>query len=139
MVGIYLMFSGNCGEALGVYEKAFGVKVQGQMQYGDLPADPGFPMDEGDRELVLHSMFEVDGVQVMCADNREGCVMGDNMYVSLTTQDEARMRAAWDALKQGGTVYMELAPSFFAKAHGSLRDRFGINWMFTVLNEEYEK
>lgn len=139
MIGHYLMFSGNCGEALDVYEKAFGVKVKGKMRYGDLPPDPNFTVTDDEKELILHSLLEVDGVQIMCADNREGCVMGDNMYVSVTTQDEVRMRAAWDTLKQGGKVYMKLAPSFFAKAHGSLRDRFGINWMFTVLNEQYEK
>jgi PhnB protein len=36
-------------------------------------------------------------------------------------------------LKQEGEVYMDLAPSFFAKLHGSLRDKYGINWMFTAL------
>jgi predicted 3-demethylubiquinone-9 3-methyltransferase (glyoxalase superfamily) len=29
---------------------------------------------------------------------------------------------------QGGRV-----PTFEAKSHGSLQDKFGINWMFTVL------
>lgn len=48
---------------------------------------------------------------------------------------EAAVRKAWDVLKEGGEVYMELAPSFFAKAHGSLRDKYGINRMFTAMKQ----
>ena len=54
------------------------------------------------------------------------------MYVTVTTSDASLVQKAWDTLKNGGQIYMELAPSFFAKLHGSLRDRFGINWMFTA-------
>jgi PhnB protein len=54
------------------------------------------------------------------------------MYVTITTGDEAMVLRAWDALKEGGEVYMALQPSFFAKLHGSLRDQFGVNWMFTA-------
>jgi PhnB protein len=55
------------------------------------------------------------------------------MYVSITIKDAAFVQKAWDILKQNGEIYMELAPSFFAALHGSLRDKFGINWMFTAL------
>jgi len=55
------------------------------------------------------------------------------MYISLSTKDEAMVRKAWDTLKLGGEIYMELTPTFFAAVHGSLRDRFGVNWMFTAL------
>lgn len=55
------------------------------------------------------------------------------MYVSITTKDAGFIQRAWDVLKQDGKVYMELAPSFFADLHGSLQDKFGINWMLTAL------
>ncbi|MCL2352478.1 MAG: hypothetical protein FWC55_08110, partial [Firmicutes bacterium] len=58
---------------------------------------------------------------------------GENMYITMTTKDAAAVQKAWDTLKEGAEVYMDLAPTFFAALHGSLRDRFGINWMFTVL------
>jgi PhnB protein len=44
------------------------------------------------------------------------------------------VRRAWAALAEAAKVFMALVPSFFAKLHGSLRDRFGVNWMFTALN-----
>ena len=41
------------------------------------------------------------------------------------------VRNAWNLLKEDAEIYMDLAPTFFAALHGSLRDRFGVNWMFT--------
>jgi PhnB protein len=101
--------------------------------YGDMPPNPAFPVSESDRQLVLHARLLLDGMELMCADSREKSTAGDNMYVSITVKDASYVQKAWDTLRQDGQIYMELAPSFFAVLHGSLRDRFGINWMFTAL------
>jgi PhnB protein len=54
------------------------------------------------------------------------------MYITITVKDSNFVKTAWDILKQDGKIHMELTPSFFAVLHGSLQDKFGINWMFTV-------
>ncbi len=131
MIGHYLMFPGNCAEALAVYERALGAKITEKQTYGDIE-NPGFPVPEADKGLVLHARLEAFGAELMCADSRERTAAGDNMYVSIT-QDVAAVRKAWDALCEGGEIYMALQPSFFAALHGSLRDRFGVNWMFTAM------
>lgn len=133
MIGTYLIFDGRCAQALAVYEKALGVQVAQIKTYGDMPPDPAFPVAPRDKDLVLHARFKVDGFEIMCADSRERVTPGDNMYVTLTTQNEAMVRKAWDVLAEGGETYMALQSSFFAKLHGSLRDKFGMNWMFTVM------
>ena len=133
MLGHYLMFNGNCAEALKVYEKAFGGKITEMQRYGDMPPNPAFPIAEKDKDRVLHARLSIEGGELMCADSSQRSQSGDNMYVSITTKDEAAVRKAWDILKEDGEVYMELAPSFFANAHGSLRDKYGINWMFTAM------
>ncbi len=133
MLGHYLMFNGDCREALAAYEEAFGAEVTEMQTYGDMPANPAFPIAESQKKLVLHARLVLDGMELMCADSSERSTPGDNMYISVTTPDAALVQRAWDKLAPGGVVYMELAPSFFAAMHGSLRDRFGINWMFTAL------
>jgi len=132
MFSHYLMFNRNCAEALQSYVQAFGAQIVEMQQYGDMPPDPRFPVAEGDRHLVLHARLRWAGTEIMCADSSNNARAGNNMYVSITTQDASLVQKAWDVLKQDAEVYMELAPSFFAAAHGSLRDRFGINWMFTA-------
>lgn len=133
MFSHYLMFNRNCAEALQTYERAFGAEIVEMQKYGDMPPDPSFPVPDSDRGLVLHSRLRWGGSEIMGADSSAQAQAGDNMYVSITTKDAELVHAAWNVLKQDATVYMDLAPSFFAAAHGSLRDRFGINWMFTAL------
>lgn len=133
MFSHYLMFNRNCAEALQSYVQAFGAEIVEMQQYADMPLDPRFSVPDVDRHLVLHARLRWAGTEIMCADSSNNARAGNNMYVSITTQDASLVQKAWDVLKQDAEVYMELAPSFFAAAHGSLRDRFGINWMFTAL------
>lgn len=132
MLGHYLMFNRNCAEALEVYAKAFDTQVAEKQTYGDMPPNPAFPVAEENKSLVLHARIVIDGMEIMCADSSEPSKSGDNMYISVTTKDAAMVQRAWDILQEGGEIYMKLSPQFFAAAHGSLCDRFGINWMFTV-------
>jgi PhnB protein len=127
------MFNGSCAEALECYKAAFNAQVSEITRYGDIPPDPAFPVSEARRKLVLHAKLAIDGEEIMCADSYDHSTHGDNMYVSVTTPDSAYVQKAWDILKAGGEVYMDLAPAFFSASHGSLRDKFGVNWMFTVL------
>ena len=126
------MFNGNCAEALETYVKALGAKITEMRKYGDMPPNPAFPIAESDKGLVLHARLSINGGELMCADSSQRSGSGTNMYVSVTTPDTALVKTAWKILKKDGEVYMELEPSFFANLHGSLRDRFGINWMFTA-------
>lgn len=132
MIGHYLLFSGNCEEALRTYEKAFDTKVIVMQRYRDMPDNPEFPIPDSDRNLVLHSRLVIEGEEIMCADSRQAPTAGNNMYISLTLGDADKVQKAWDVLKDGGEINMELAPTFFAKLHGNLQDKYGINWMFTA-------
>lgn len=132
MLGYYLMFNRDCEEALKVYEKAFDTKVILIKKYKDMPPNPNFPIAEGDLNLVLHSRIMIDGTEIMCADGGQAPTSGNNMYITLTSGNEEMVKQAWDTLKDSGKVYLELNPTFFAKLHGHLQDKFGVNWMFTV-------
>lgn len=135
MLGFYLMFNRNCAEAIETYKDALDAELVKVRRYSDLPPDPKFPIAEGDKDLILHAQLRVNGMDMMCADSFKRSTPGENMYVAVTTKDAAFVQKAWDVLKQDGEVYMELAPSFFASLHGSLRDKYGVNWMFSALKE----
>jgi len=135
MLGHYLMFNRTCADALAAYAEIFGVPVQDQQRYGDMPPSPDFPVAEADKDLVLHSRLVIDGGEIMGADSTGRHQIGSNMYVTVTTKDADLVTNAWAALEVDGEVYMPLTPTFFSLGHGSLRDRFGVNWMFTILAE----
>ncbi len=132
MFSYYLMFNRNCEEALNVYSKAFDAKILEIQKYGEMPPNPNFPVAEADKNLVLHARIQIGGMEFMGADSTQRNTVGDNMYINVATPDESMVQKAWDTLKEDGEIYMDLAPSFFAKWHGSLRDKFGVSWMFTV-------
>jgi PhnB protein len=132
MLGHYLMFNRNCEEALETYEKAFDTKVIMMQKYKDMPPNPNFPVAESDLNLILHSRLIIDGSEIMCADSGQAPTSGNNMYITLTSSNAEMIKQAWTTLKDSGKIYLELNPTFFAKLHGHLQDKFGVNWMFTV-------
>ena len=132
MLGHYLMFNRNCEEALIAYAKAFNTKVIMMQKYKDMPPNPSFPVAESDLNLVLHSRLVIDGTEIMCADSGHAPTSGTNMHITLTSSNAEMVKQAWAKLKDGGKIYLELNPTFFAKLHGHLQDKFGVNWMFTV-------
>jgi len=133
MIGYYLMFNNNCQEALEVYEKALGAKVLDKQTYGDMPPNPDFPVAEEEKGLVLNVNFEIAGTVLMASDvGQLSADKGNNMYITVTTDDKELVTKAWEMLKAEGEVINDLQPTFFAELHGSLRDKFGIGWMFTA-------
>jgi len=133
MIGHYLMFNNNCQDALDVYEKALDAKILQKQTYGDMPPNPDFPVAKEDEGLVLNANFEIAGTVLMASDvGQLSAKAGTNMYLTITTEDKEFATRAWEMLKEGGEVINDLQPTFFAELHGSLRDKFGIGWMFTV-------
>ena len=133
MLGHYLMFNRNCAAALETYQQAFNATVLERQTYGDLPPNPKTPLSPEDKNLVLHSRLEIDGSVIMAADSTHGWQPGGPIFISVDAKDEAWLQQAWDTLKENGEVHLDLAPTFFAKKHGSLRDCYGVNWMFTLM------
>lgn len=133
MINPYLMFNGECEEAFRLYQNAFNGEIMAMPKYGEMPPNPDFPVAEEDRNLVLHAQLKLteSGV-VMGADGKRTLPDSEKVYISVMLDSEEQAKRAWNMLKDGGTVFMELQPAFFAKLHGSLKDKYGICWMFSV-------
>ena len=128
----YLMFGGDCEEALKTYEKALGGKVTFLCRYGDTP-DAKFPEEQ--KNLVLHANLCVGDSSIMCADYPHKTTVGDNAFVMPSFETVEGVKKAWAVLKEGGEVKEELGECFFAEIYGTLRDRYGINWMLMIEKE----
>ncbi|MDR1674239.1 MAG: VOC family protein [Oscillospiraceae bacterium] len=128
----YLMFGGDCEDALKTYEKAFGGKISEICKYGD---QEGFAEKEEQKNLVMHSTFVLDGGNIMCADYPYKTTPGDNTFVMPSLKTVGRIKKAWDVLKENAVIFEDLAPCFFAEIYGTLRDKHGINWMLMIEKE----
>lgn len=127
----YLSFKDNTREAMGFYQSVFG----GTLDVSTFGEFPGMTHDEADNDLVIHSRLHTDdGLVLMASDTPSPTPYSAPAGISLAFggDDEQAIRACWDALSDGGTITMPLAPPPWGGQFGMLVDRFGISWMVTI-------
>lgn len=133
MITPYLMFNRECDEAFKMYQKAFDGEMLAIQKYGDMPPNPEFPVGESDKNLVLHAQLKLtESGMIYGSDGQRNYDDSPKVSISVELDSEEKALKAWEVLKEGGSVYMELQSTFFAKLHGSVQDKYGVTWMFTV-------
>ena len=131
LVNPYLMFNGNCAEALKFYEQAIGAKIEFSMPFAGSPAADTVPADYGNK--ILHATMLVGDTKVMASDAPPGHYQQpQGISVSLSLDDPAKGEAIFNALSENGQVQMPYQPTFWAAGFGMCTDRFGIPWMVNV-------
>ena len=129
----YVAFNGNCREAVAYYEKAFNVKAE-VSRYKDAPAENGYQASKETENYVMHAQLEIGGAAIMLSDvpPESPVKVGDNIAVMAEFDDADKLEAAFELLKAGGKVHMELTETFWSKRFGSVTDKFGIGWNLTL-------
>lgn len=131
---VYINFDGNCREAVEYYSKVFKTDKPEIMTFGDAPEDPGFSVPEESKNLVMHTQLIISGDIVMFSDTFPGMplVKGNNISLTVVTDDMDEITEAFNQLKAEGKVEMELQETFWSKYYGSLVDKYGITWQFSM-------
>lgn len=129
-VSPYLMFNGNCAEALKLYEEALGATVLFSQTFKDSPAAAHAPADFGDK--IMHASFKVGDTVIMASDAPQGYKEPQGISVALGLNDPAKGEQIFNALSDGGQVTMPYQATFWAAGFGMCVDRFGIPWMVNV-------
>jgi PhnB protein len=130
----YVSFNGNCAEAVAFYEKAFNVNAE-IVPYKDAPPDSGYQAPAGTENFVMHAQFELDGETIMLCDMppEHPAKIGDNIGIMAEFDSVDKAKAAFEALREGGEIFMELQETFWSKCFGSLIDKFGISWNISIV------
>lgn len=121
----YLMFNGNCEEALNFYVATIGGEITHLSRYEGSPAES---MSD-DKNKVMHATFKGNGIQLMAADGGQPVKSG-SIHLCIDFHDVSAMENVFNALGQGGNITMPLEDTFWGARFGMLTDKFGINWMF---------
>ncbi|MDF2663112.1 MAG: glyoxalase [Paenibacillus sp.] len=138
-VDVYLNFNGNCREAVTYYAQVFGTQKPKMMTFGDAPPNPEYELPEEAKSLIMHSRLSIFGSNVMFSDVFPGMpfVVGNNISLAIVVDDLDALQSAFDKLKEGGNVGMELQETFWSKRYGSLTDKFGVQWQFNLGTGEW--
>jgi len=140
-VSIYLNFMGNAEEAFNHYKKAFGTEfVAPPMRFKDMPPREGAPpLAEADKNKIMHMALPIlGGLQIMATDILESMgnklKEGNNFTISLNTDTREDADRLYNILSEGGADAVPPHDEFWGY-WGTCKDRFGIRWMFNVMNQ----
>jgi PhnB protein len=126
----YLILHGKAEQAVALYQRALGAKVESLQRFGDM--DQSCP--EAQKNLVMHAVLRVGGAMLMMSDgpSEEPRPDGGNVSVALNLDDTGEARRAFDALAASGVVIQPLIDAPWGALFGVVRDEFGIPWMFNA-------
>ena len=129
----YLMFNGNCMEAIKLYEKAFNTKVN-YCQYKDAPSSEHYPKKPGTEELVMHGVLPIGNETIYLADTApdQPSIFGNGSFVCVELDNAGDIKSAFEALKEGGKVFYEVQETFWSKCYAELEDKFGLKWSIMI-------
>ncbi len=129
----YLFFDGNCREAFEFYQSVFGGDFSAFMTYGDGPEEMQIPDDH--KNQIMHVSLPVGTTTLMGSDrwvgNSHPFNAGNNFGIAIGLQDKERSDELFARLSEGGEVTMPMETVFWGDYFGSLKDRFGVEWMIS--------
>lgn len=126
----YLNFRDNARQAMEFYRSVFGGELT-LSTFADFQASE----DPAEQNKIMHGMLETeDGLVLMGADtpNSMEYEPASGFSVSLSGDDDPRLRSYWDALSADGTVTVPLERAPWGDTFGMCTDRFGVSWMVNI-------
>lgn len=128
MLGVnpYIVFKGNCREAIDFYKTAVGAEVVFMQTFGESPMSSMGPADH-----IMHSTLQVGDSRIMMSDDPrpEAAGGGGNISLAIGLNDPEQAKQLFAGLAEDGTVSMPIQKTYWAEAFGMLTDKFGIKWM----------
>ena len=126
----YLIFNGNCREAIGFYKECLAGEVLYMETYGNSPLE----VSEAQQDHIMHVSLKFWGGTIMAADQMDDTAyaqtnVGSNIHLSLNFSDKELMDQTLERLQEGGKITMPVEKQFWGDHFGMLTDRFGTQWM----------
>lgn len=130
----YIAFDGDAAEAMQFYHRVFGGELH-ISTYRDYGSPEGPTPDH-----VMHAVLTIDdGRRVMGWDVPDRVPYEYGRNVSLyVAGDGAELERQFDELAEGGQVTLPLTRQEWGDKLGSVRDRFGVCWMFKITGTSHD-
>jgi PhnB protein len=129
----YLNFQDSAREAMTFYQSVLGgeltISTFAEFHASDDPAE---------RDKVMHSRLETpDGFVLMASDTPSQMEFRPQagVSVSISGDDEDKLRGFWEKLSEGGTVAMPFEQAPWGAVFGMCVDRFGTSWLVNAGGE----
>ena len=123
----FLMFEGKAEEAMSFYVDLFaGSEVRSVIRYG--------PQGLGTEGKIMVAEFTLGGQRFLCSDSfvHHAFTFTPSISIFIDFESDEQQLSAYDGLREGGGVLMELADYGFSKRFGWINDRFGVSWQLNL-------
>lgn len=128
MISPAIHFSGNCKEAIEFYEEVFQATDKHIEFYHNAPSNSGMNITEATKDYVMHAGMTICGTHVNFSDTTDPVLAGNMICLNVFFQTSDQVVHAYERLKEGGKIIVELGPQFFSSMYASVVDRYGVNW-----------
>jgi PhnB protein len=125
----YLLFDGNCHQAMEFYQSCFGgeltvAKVKDSPVKDQMPA---FQLDKTINARLTSGKLEISASDWLRPNQPR--VRGNTVCLYLSGGKLTELEALFERLSAGAEVTDPLKEQFFG-VYGALNDKFGVRWMF---------
>lgn len=130
MINPYLIFTGQCREAMTFYRDCFG-GVLTMQTVAESPMADQWP--EAVQQHILHASLTKDSLLLLGSDmgGAGTLTQGNTIVLALKCDTEEEIETFFNNLSEGGHVTHSLH-RFFNGTIGSLTDKFGMSWVLKL-------
>jgi PhnB protein len=128
----YLLFDGNCHQAMEFYRSCFGGELT-SVKVKDSPAKDH--MAPAQLNKTIHARLKSGNLEISASDwlrLDQTPVRGNTVCLFLSGGSLQELKAMFQKLSEGAEVTDSLKEMFFG-VYGALNDKFGVRWMFTAV------
>lgn len=128
----FLLFDGNCAEAMTFYHEALGGELA-LTKLGDTPMKDAFPPEKHGR--IINAYIKSGNIEISATDWMASPefdpVQGNTFAIFVTGNSLEELQPVFDKLKDGdnNTRLQELHEMPFG-TYGQFYDKFGVQWIF---------
>lgn len=128
----FLLFDGNCAEAMTFYHECLGGEVT-ITKLGDTPMKDMFPPEKYDRIINAHIKsgdIEISATDWMASPEFDP-VQGNTFAIFVTGNSIEELQPIFDKLKDGGNnTRLQALHDMPFGVYGQFYDKFGVQWIF---------
>jgi PhnB protein len=137
-INAYLIFNGNCREAMTFYQNCLGGELILQT-IGESPLAEQMPSKL--QNLIIHASLNNGSLVLMAADKMDKSrhVKGNTVSLMLNCRSEEEIRTYFERLSTDGEITHPLEDTFWGALFGGLTDKFGNRWLLNFARRQSMK
>ena len=134
-----LNFGGNCREAIQMYAKAFGGKINCLITYREAN-DPAYMplLNEDQKDYIYHSELMLGNQRIIMCDHVDiefQTCYSNFLTIMYDTKEE--VQRAYEIMKEGSRTIYQMDATPYSSCRVVFVDKFGIRW--GIMTEQTER